>query len=304
MLRDCPIWALVLCPPALAGFVIGGTSPMPLARGDYPLDSQKTVFEIVTENSTYDAWADIYDAVYSYVRDDIPFYVEEALAADGPVLELGCGTGRVAIPIAQSGVEAVGVDSSTAMLDVARGKTERLGLGDDSLSLVLADMRELSLDRQFALAIIPFRGFLALLTVEDQRRTLSRIREHLAPGGRLAFDIFVPDLNMLLQEGDTPYHLRDVTDPESGVTYVLWQQSGFDNHNQIISTRLILEELDAGRAVVRRIYRDFQLRYAHRWEVYHLLAACGFEVVELYGDFDRSPFDEGSNEMVWLAKPT
>ena len=255
------------------------------------------------KDSPYDPWADIYDAVYSYVRDDIPFYVEEAAGAGGAVLELGCGTGRVAIPIARSGVETVGVDSSTAMLDVARGKARHLGLGDDSLRLVLADMRELSLDRQFALAIIPFRGFLALLTVEDQLRTLNRIREHLAPGGMLAFDIFVPDLNMLLQEGDTAYHLRDVTDPESGATYVLWQQSSFDNHNQIASTRLIVEELNAAREVVRRIYRDFQLRYAFRWEVYHLLVACGFEVVELYGDFDRSPFDESSNEMVWLAKP-
>jgi hypothetical protein len=108
---------------------------------------------------------------------------------------------------------------------------------------------------------------------------------------------------MLLQEGDTPYHLRDVTDPETGVTRVLWQQSSFDNHSQIINTRLIVEELDASRAMVRRFYRDFQLRYAYRWEVYHLLASCGFEVVELYGDFDRSPFDEGSTEMVWVAKP-
>ena len=256
-----------------------------------------------TKNSPYDPWADIYDAVYSYVREDIPFYVAEAAAARGPVLELGCGTGRVGIPIAQSGVETVGIDSSTAMLEVARGKAQRLGLGDDALSLVLADMRELSLDRRFELAIIPFRGFLALLTVEDQQRALARIRDHLAPGGRLVFNIFVPDLNMLLQEGDTPYHLRDVTDPESGVTYVLWQQSGFDNHNQIITTRLIVEELDASRTMVRRVYRDFQLRYAYRWEVYHLLESCGFEVVELYGDFDRSPFDEGSTEMVWVAKP-
>ena len=255
------------------------------------------------KDSTYDSWADIYDTVYSYVREDIPFYLEEAADADGPVLELGCGTGRVAIPIAQSGIETVGIDSSAAMLDVARGKARRLGLGDDSLRLVLADMRDLSLDRQFALAIIPFRGFLALMTVEDQRRTLTRVREHLAPGGRLAFNIFVPDLNMLLREGDTPYHVRDVTDPESGATHVLWEQSSFDNHNQIVSTRLIVEELDASRTVVRRTYRDFQLRYAYRWEVYHLLVACGFEVVELYGDFDRSPFDESSTEMVWVAMP-
>ena len=107
---------------------------------------------------------------------------------------------------------------------------------------------------------------------------------------------------MLLQEGDTLYHLRDVTDPESGATHVLWQQSSFDIHNQIISTRLIVEELDAGREMVRRIYRDFQLRYAYRWEMHHLLTTSGFEVVELYGDFDRSPFDEGSTEMVWLAR--
>lgn len=256
-----------------------------------------------SKGSLYDAWADIYDTVYSYIRDDIPFYVGEAVAAGGPVLELGCGTGRVAIPIAQSGVETVAVDNSTAMLDVARDKARRLELGPASLSLVVADMRDLALDRQFERVFIPFRGFLALFTVEEQRRALAQIRDHLAPDGRLVFNIFVPDLDMLLQEGDTQYHLRDVTDPETGTTFVIWHQSNFDNHNQIISTRLIIEELDVDRAMVRRVYRDFQLRYAHRWEVNHLLESCGFEVVELYGDFERSPFDETSTEMVWVARP-
>ena len=254
------------------------------------------------ETSPYDPWADVYDAVYSYVRDDIPFYLGEALSIEGPVLELGCGTGRVAIPIAQAGVDVVGIDNSHAMLEQARLKVDSLGPGAGTLELVNADMRDFSLDTTFDLAIIPFRGFLALLTVEDQRRALMRIREHLNIGGRLVFNIFVPDIHMLLQVGDTPYHLRDVTDPDTGITYILWQQSSFDLHNQIIDARIIIEELDDQRAVVKKLYRDFQLRYAFRWEVYHLLVSCGFEVVDLYGDFERSPFDETSAEMVWVAR--
>ena len=256
-------------------------------------------------SDTFDQWADIYDSVYSYVREDIPFYVEEAIRAGGPVLELGCGTGRVAIPIAEAGVDIVGLDSSEAMLDVARRKLRRLDGGGGSLTLVKADMRNFSpdpnVDGGFNLAIIPFRGFLSLLTVEDQMRTLLNVRRRLTPGGRLVFNIFVPDLNMLVQEGDVPYHLRDVTDPDTGARLVLWHQSRYDNYNQIINARIIVEELDEVGAVSRRLYRDFQLRYVHRWEMHHLLIRCGFEVLDLFGDFGRSAFDEASAEMVWVV---
>ena len=108
---------------------------------------------------------------------------------------------------------------------------------------------------------------------------------------------------MLVQEGDVPYHLRDVTDNENGRRLVLWQQSSYDHYNQIASVRIIVEELDDSGAVDRRIYKDFQLRYAHRWEIEHLLTRCGYEVLDLFGDFDRSPFDESSTEMVWVARP-
>ncbi|HJO81545.1 MAG TPA: class I SAM-dependent methyltransferase, partial [SAR202 cluster bacterium] len=93
-------------------------------------------------NTPYDPWADVYDAVYSYVRDDIPFYVEEALATGGPVLELGCGTGRVAIPITQAGVEVVGVDYSEAMLAVANRKARQIGVDPAAMNLVHGDMRD------------------------------------------------------------------------------------------------------------------------------------------------------------------
>ena len=252
----------------------------------------------------FDSWADIYDSVYSYVRADIPFYVELAREAGGPVLELGCGTGRVALPIAEAGAEIVGIDSSEAMLAVARHKAEARPALGDKLTLLRGDMRDLSLGRRFGLVIIPFGGFLSLLTVEDQMKTLNGIKQHLSPRGTLAFNIFVPDLDMLTQEGDVPYHFRDVTDPKTGARYVLWHQSSYDNHDQIVNARIIVEALDADGVVTKRLYRDFQLRYVHRWEMHHLLTTCGFEVESLYGDFDDSPFDETSTEMVWVAKPT
>ena len=252
--------------------------------------------------SGFDAWAHLYDSVYSYVKEDIPFYVEEARRSGGPVLELGCGTGRVSIPIAGSGVDVVGLDSSEAMIEVASAKARRLAPEAGSLTLVRADMRDFSLDaREFDLVIIPFRGFLSLLTVEDQIAALLNVKRHMRPGARLVFNIFVPDPDMLDSDSDIAYHLRDVTDPDSGARYVLWHQSSYDNHNQVVSTRVIIEELDQGGTMTRRTYRDFQLRYSHRWEMEHLLTRCGFRVIDLFGDFDRSPFDDTSSEMVWVA---
>ncbi len=249
----------------------------------------------------FDDWADVYDSVYAYVRGDLPFYVDEAEASGGPVLELGCGTGRVSSAIARAGVDVTGLDSSPEMLKEAQSKADALPSGSGALTLVRDDMRSFRLDRAFPLVIVPFRGFLSLLTVEDQTMTLLNARRHLAPGGRLVFNVFVPDPDLLAQDVDTPRHLRDVTDPETGASYVLWHMSEFDGYSQIMSTRLIIEELDDRGTVTRRMYRDFQLRYSHRWEIHHLLRSCGYEILELYGDFDRTGFDEDSAEMIWVA---
>ena len=252
-------------------------------------------------SSDYDRWADVYDTVYSYVRDDIPFYVDAAKRYGGPVLELGCGTGRVTVPIAEAGVEIVGLDISEAMLDVARSKLAQSPAHEGMASLVHGDMAEFSLGRSFNTVIIPFRGLLSLLTTADQVKCLESIKRHLAPGGHLVFDIFVPDLDMLVQEGDIPYHLRDVTDPATGHRVVLWTRSRYDNHHQLIDTTVIGDELDGSGEVSRRFYRDFRIRYTHRWEMHHHLTTCGFEVEDLYGDFEGGDFDESSTEMVWVA---
>ena len=180
--------------------------------------------------SPYDAWAEIYDSVFSYVVDDIPFYVEEATRAGGRVLELGCGTGRVSIPMAQAGIDVVGIDSSSTMLTRAREKSQKAGT--QNLNLLCADMRDFNISSKFDLVIIPFRGLLSLLSVDDQIRTLMNIKRHLEPGGKLIFDIFVPDLNMMVQEGDVPYHFRDVTDMETGNRLIIWNQANYDAFSQ------------------------------------------------------------------------
>ena len=260
------------------------------------------------KRSPYDPWAGIYDAVYSYVRSDIPFYAQQAVESGGPVLELGVGTGRVAIPTAQLGIDVVGLDTSEAMLSKAREKLGSLRQGAGSVELIHADMRNFDLRdvngarRQFPLVTIPFRGFLALMTVEDQISALDSIRRHLSPGGRLVFNVFVPDPNMAFEQSDLPRHLNDVTDPATGISYVLYQQSAYDTYNQTVGVRTIIEELDGAGVVARRMYRDYELRYCHRWEIHHLLVMRGFEIDDLFGDFDRSEFDAGSAEMIWIAR--
>lgn len=124
--------------------------------------------------------------------DDVSFYLDLAqrAAAEGQaVLELACGTGRVTIPIAMAGVDITGLDNAPAMLDVARRKAEAAGA---DVRWVAADMRSFELEQRFGLVIIPFRSFLHLLTETDQLACLTRVSEHLVPGGRLALNFFVP----------------------------------------------------------------------------------------------------------------
>jgi ubiquinone/menaquinone biosynthesis C-methylase UbiE len=252
-------------------------------------------------DSEYDQWADMYDVVYSYVRSDIPFYVETVKRHGGPVLELGCGTGRVTVPIAEAGVEIVGMDISKSMLDVAKTNLAESSAENGIASLVYGDMSDFSLGQSFSAIIVPFRGFLSLLTTEEQTRSLDCISRHLSPGGHLVFDVFVPDLDMLVQEEDILYHLRDVVDHRTGQRVVLWNRSRYDNHQQIIEVTVIGDVLSGLGDVERRFYRDFRIRYVHRWEMHHLLTTCGFEVLEVFGDFNKDAFDEFSTEMIWVT---
>lgn len=247
-----------------------------------------------------------YDLYATGMAGDSRFYVEEATKAGSPVLELGCGTGRILIPIAQSGVEVVGLDRAQSMLAIAEDNIA--GLGDavqDRIELVEGDMRSFMLQRQFNLVMIPFRAFLHLMTPEDQRQALWRIRDHLVDGGRLVLNVFDPRHEFLAEEVRFPEPaLRKHADfirPDNGNRVVVWNSIRYDLTQQVINEDRIFDEMDADGNVVAKTYTVLNLRYMFRNEMQYLFELCGFEVEALYGDFNRGPFRYGG-EQVWVAR--
>jgi len=239
-----------------------------------------------------------YDEAYATLRDpsgDAAFYLELARACGGPVLELGCGTGRVLLPIARAGVPCTGLDLSDGMLDALRAKSP-----PPNLRLVRGSMQDFDLgDERFALVTAPFRAFQHLYAVEDQLACLATVRRHLAPGGAFAFDCFSPRLERLA--------IREEPEKEDA----RWRDGG----DEIVRRVAVSRELATQTQRVtmhydrerdgQRVSRDttsFPMRWFHRYELEHLLARAGFDDVELYGDFDRGSFRDGSLEMVWIAR--
>jgi len=224
--------------------------------------------------SAYDLVAPVYELWAAEMTEDIPFYCELAHEADGPVVELAVGTGRVAVPVAKAiGRRVIGVDSSPAMLAKAAAAAAQ---AEVDLDLRLGDMRDVSLEEPAALVICPFRSLLHLPTWHDRRTVFERVAAALRPGGRFAWNAFVFDpLVAARVEGH-----REEPVPHS-TTYV-----PFDNRIDIT--------LDRGGAI--------SLWWVSRSEWEGLIDVSGLEVEALYGWFDRRPFDEESRELVWVAR--
>ena len=238
--------------------------------------------------------AEFYDSVVPYrERQDVNFFVEMARRSGGPVLELGCGTGRVLIPIAKSGIEIVGLDASPMMLSVCREKLlhESNEVQSKVLDLVQGDMRAFELSRKFSLVTIPFRPFQHLLTVADQMSCLENIRKHLVAGGKLVLDIFNPSLLLLADEQYLQEHGEEpeftTADGRKVVrrARIVWR----DYFNQITHNELIyyVTHPDARE---ERFVHQFPMRYLFKFEAEHLLARCGFGVEAVYADYDQSPY--------------
>src|SRR5262245_61218854 len=209
---------------------------------------------------------------------DVAFYRSLAQEVGGPVLELGCGTGRVLLPIAALGIPCVGVDASPAMLAVLRAKNP-----PPNLELVEGRMESFDLgDRRFRLVTCPFRAFQHLLTVEAQLAALANVRKHLAPGGAFAFDVFDPKLEWLIAPGDT--ERLDATFVQEGVETRRYAKTRTDLAAQTMEVTFRFEPAQTdGNTTVR-------LRWFYRYEVEHLLARAGFADLTVYGGFDRRPW--------------
>ena len=211
-----------------------------------------------------------YDAIYREapppIAGDVAFYQHLAEQTGGPVLELACGTGRIALPLAESGLDVTGVDVSDGMLAIIRRKAQA-----HRLTLVAQDMSALNLDRRFGCIIIAFRSFQHLLTVELQRQTLAAIHRHLAPDGRLALHLFDPRLDLLIDEAPRQTVLRG-TDPATGHTFTGELLSArFDYLAQIRRDLWRYREFAPDNALLAEDTREMALRWIWRSELHHLL---------------------------------
>lgn len=254
------------------------------------------------------AGASFYDVHSLGLEGDVQFYLEEARKTGTPVLEIGCGTGRILLPSAQAGNTIVGLDRSPDMLAVLRGKLAKLTPDVQArVELIEGDMRDFSLGRLFNLITIPYRAFLHLLTPKAQRQALECIRKHLTDDGRLVFNIFDPNLEMIASALSlTGTNLRRDTEfihPETGNQVIVWYSGQYEPESQLLNAYFIFEEIDTQGKVVQKTYSPLTLRYVHRYEMRYLLELSGYKVEALYGDFQRGPFRYGG-EQIWVVRKT
>jgi SAM-dependent methyltransferase len=235
--------------------------------------------------SEYEPFAEIYDDWASHMTEDVGFYVDLARQADGPVVELAVGNGRVAIPVAKAiGRKVIGVDLSPGMLEQARARAETEGV---DLELRERDMRDFELDEPAALVYSPFRSLMHMPTWADRRRVFERVAAALRPGGRFAWNAFVFDPELAHEFAG---RVR-----EHGPGSRILERVHYDpTDSRIDITAWIDEEGNEERRL--------RLWWINRSEWEALLDVSGLEVEALYGDFERGPFMPESREFVWVAR--
>jgi SAM-dependent methyltransferase len=230
--------------------------------------------------SPYDPIADIYDAWSQGVTEDVAFYVEEARGARGPVVELGVGTGRIAVPIARAGVRVIGVDNSERMLEVCRRRAERAGVGD-LVDLRPGDLRHPPVEPPVSLVVCPFRSYLHLHTDSDRLEALSAVRALLEPGGRFVFDVFTPSADDIAETNGR------WIEREPGI----FERADWNGTDSTFTLGV--------RGPSQETSMDLAWTTPEGWR--RLLAEANFEILACYGWFDRRPYT-GGEDTIWVAR--
>jgi SAM-dependent methyltransferase len=228
----------------------------------------------------YDRIARFYDPWSRSVTEDVGFYVDQALASGGPVVELAVGTGRIAVPIAEAGVPVIGVDSSQEMLAVARAAAEEAEVSG-LVDLRLGDLREPPVGERVPLAICPFRSLLHMVTESEKLRALRAVHSLLEPDGLFVFDVFAPS-----REDIEETHDRWL-EREPGI----FERAVWDEGSRTLS--LSVRSGDASAT--------FGLHWLSAPEWLRLLEQAAFEVEALYGWFDSRPY-EGQEDMIFVCR--
>ena len=267
------------------------------------MGSMDPTFDPVGGADPFAGFARYYDDDYRHYQDDVEAIVSLAAelcpSPDDPVLELGCGTGRLLLPLAQAGHRVIGVDISPALLEVARRKLAESGLAK-RVTLVQDDLRTFALPtRQLAFAFCTSNTLMHLTTPDAQQAALVNAARHLRPGGLLLIDLFHPDIPRLMEVHGL-MELADRWETEAGGQVIKWSVRTLDLAAQLQETVFIYDETTPDGAL-RRTVCPFTLRYLWRNEAELMLQAAGFAVEAVWGDFEGSPYDNGSEHLILLA---
>jgi len=236
-----------------------------------------------------------YDRHFASFREDIPFYLDLIKEYGEPVLELACGTGRIAIPLAKEDVDITGLDISGPMLTQARKKAGEAGVGTD---FVKADCRDFQLKRKFTLIILPFNTIGLLHGSQNQEALFHCVKRHLKEEGRFVVDFFNPDFSFLTRDPKQRYPVTSYPDPDGRGTVVITENNVYDAAAQLNRVKWYYNIGDGAEEFVKE--RDIRIFYP--LELDAILRTNGFEIERKYGDYDKSAFVSSSPKQLLVCK--
>lgn len=248
----------------------------------------------------FDGFARYYDADYGSFTDDLLFYREMARLHGGPVLEPMCGTGRVAVPLAETRIAVVGLDIAPAMIALANHRLATTSAGRYA-SFAVADVRAFERTERFGFAFVAINSFMHLETTADQLAALRAIRQQLRPAGVLALDLFNPDPTQLAQVDGTTVLDKTFTLPDSGHLVQKYVVRAVDLAAQHQQVTFCYDELDGAGRVTRTVL-PFGMRWLYRFEAEHLLARAGFAVESVYGSYELDEYSSDAPRLIVVAR--
>ena len=241
-----------------------------------------------------------YDQAYRRRRHDVRFYTSLALESGGPVLELGAGTGRVALAIAKAGIDIVGVEPMAPMLEQAHQRRDRLPrAARHRIELRGGDLKRLRLRREFPLVIAPFNVWMHLYTREEIERGFATVRHHLRPGGRFAFDVLLPDPVSLARDPSKRYRGGEVPHPRDGARY---RYSEYFSYDPVAQVETVIMDFEHPAKKGRSFCTPLTQRQFFPAELEALLHYNGFATESHTGDFDGEPITAATESQVVVAR--
>jgi len=253
------------------------------------------------EGNVFDIIADIYD-ISNPLREDISFWLKMAEEYGDTILELGCGTGRILIPIAEAGYEVYGLDISKKMLNILISKKNDLPEKvKEKIHIVRGDFRDYKIEKKFSMAFFAYSTLYSATTQEDQVSTIRCIHSHLKDDGVFISASFNPDIKRISENTNSLILDFAHQEPNGELLLTRMSQTKYFPLNQTLKSNQIYDIKENGRPTERYAI-ELNLRYIFPSEMRLMLNYCGFEIVDEFGDYNLAPFKENSPQMIFVSK--